>query len=541
VILYKLAWRNVWRQKRRTLITLLTMALCVAVAIPTFGLAEGITREMVNGVTQSHLGHIQIHNPHFPRQEDPSYTLDYDALLMALEQEPQIRAAAARIYTGGMLSARHSVLFTLRQLTGPGHAPCEVVVQGRPDRLRGISAGTALYPSPPVEDSCIAFTVAKVVRAPREAILVEPSLLPRFVLSLPQCGDDDDIDGLERIPTERGGKQKPQAKRQDDTALRAKPEASWRFDRILQTPITVMMIDPPYERRVTAVALKLSTGHYLDADPTRGSSQILLGRRTARRLDVTAGATVGLDLFSRAGMVLDATYTVAGVFELGVPELEDTLIYIHISHGWSPEFTGKTGQGRRVNEVALRVDDPGQASAVAHRLRARLGANLLVRSWKEIKPSMARVIGLQEGLVAMILLIIIAVAVIGTINTMMMSVLERTQEFGVLKAIGLGPVKISALILMESVVITSLALLLGVAMGAPLCLFLGTHGIDLSMFLSEGFTLQGVLLDPVWRPVLTAQSLWIPCGLLAAATLTGALLPAVRAAGLSAVKELRDG
>ncbi|MBU1238302.1 hypothetical protein KJ865_01220, partial [Myxococcota bacterium] len=86
MLLITLAWRNVWRQTRRTIITLTTMALCITVAIPTFGLAEGITREMVNGVTKSHLGHIQIHDPRFPQQEDPAYSLDYDSVMMVLEK-----------------------------------------------------------------------------------------------------------------------------------------------------------------------------------------------------------------------------------------------------------------------------------------------------------------------------------------------------------------------------------------------------------------------------------------------------------------------
>ncbi|MBU1535428.1 hypothetical protein KKF84_08905, partial [Myxococcota bacterium] len=195
MLLITLAWRNVWRQTRRTIITLTTMALCITVAIPTFGLAEGITREMVNGVTKSHLGHIQIHDPRFPQQEDPAYSLDYDSVMMVLEKTPEVLSAAPRIYAGGMLSAKQGMKLSVGALPHRKKNICDISISPRISKAYDIGIGAVLYPKPALDGPCIAFSVTDIAPGAAE-FMVFSELLPNFNTSSAPLEDESDVDTL---------------------------------------------------------------------------------------------------------------------------------------------------------------------------------------------------------------------------------------------------------------------------------------------------------------------------------------------------------
>lgn len=122
-LLVKTAWRNLFRQRRRTLITVSAMALSLWLAIPTWGLTEGLTREMLRGITRMELGHIQLHDPGYPRSKLLQNTIRRpDRVLKILRATKGVKAAAPRVH--GYALASHDVKLKVVLWGAPEGSPC---------------------------------------------------------------------------------------------------------------------------------------------------------------------------------------------------------------------------------------------------------------------------------------------------------------------------------------------------------------------------------------------------------------------------------
>jgi ABC-type antimicrobial peptide transport system permease subunit len=138
----------------------------------------------------------------------------------------------------------------------------------------------------------------------------------------------------------------------------------------------------------------------------------------------------------------------------------------------------------------------------------------------------------------MVFFAIFLLAVIGSMNTMLMAVFERTRELGMLMAVGVRPIQVVGLILAEAGGLVGAGLSLGGGIGAPLLWFLQVHGLDLRSFVDE-VSFAGSVVDPLWygRHDFSAYS-QAALGL-AITALVAALYPALRAARLQPVEAIR--
>ncbi len=127
----------------------------------------------------------------------------------------------------------------------------------------------------------------------------------------------------------------------------------------------------------------------------------------------------------------------------------------------------------------------------------------------------------------MFFIVYIAIGIL-ILNTMLMAVFERVREFGVLKALGVGPVEVLLLILAESAIQTALALGIGVAIAAPAVLYLARTGIDLGSL--AGVSMMGMAMNPIMRAEINPQVFTGPIGALLAIVTVAVLYPAFKAA-----------
>ena len=126
----------------------------------------------------------------------------------------------------------------------------------------------------------------------------------------------------------------------------------------------------------------------------------------------------------------------------------------------------------------------------------------------------------------------------GVLNTLLMSVLERRREFGVMMAIGTHPAQLFGLVVVESFLVGVLGLIVGAVLTAPWYLYMTSAGLDLSE-MTEGASSGGVLIDPVVRLVLYPSSAAaIVAGVLLLTVLAG-LYPAWQAGRIPPVETLK--
>jgi ABC-type antimicrobial peptide transport system permease subunit len=118
---------------------------------------------------------------------------------------------------------------------------------------------------------------------------------------------------------------------------------------------------------------------------------------------------------------------------------------------------------------------------VANRFKKQYPA-LLIQTWKELSPEIAMLTGLFDQMMYIIIGIILLALMFGIINTMLMAVLERQREFGILMAIGMNKPRVFFMVVLESVMLTCVGIPAGILLAIVTVDFFSKHGIDLSAF-----------------------------------------------------------
>ena len=305
------------------------------------------------------------------------------------------------------------------------------------------------------------------------------------------------------------------------------------FGALLRSPYTsegVMArgVDPGREAAVSAIPDTVSEGRML-----AGPGEIVLGSGVADRLDSRVGERVAVDA-SAADGPKSLGLRVVGIVRSGTPAVDDTTALVDIA------------DARRLTGIAtatgLALDVPrGQEERVASRLGAALPAGVTAYPISALIGQLARAVGWGRVEVTVIGLVFSLFAAIAVTSTVVVSVLERTREFGVIVALGLDQYRLSTLVTLESVYATALGWLAGAVLGYGLLwlfsvwnafgpLFTGLYGEMLS-----GITLPDQLLTVVRPQYLLYASVTI-----ALAALFAAVAPARRVRDLRPAEAMRS-
>ncbi len=298
--------------------------------------------------------------------------------------------------------------------------------------------------------------------------------------------------------------------------------------------IAVLGVDPRREATVTTLPERVREGAFVSPD---GHHQIVLGGRLAENL----GADLGdkLLLYSVAYSLETAydLFTVAGVMRLPEPELDRSVAVISLAD--AQDFFV---YGDRVTEVAILARNagsaPGLAAALRHGLARVHGEHAEVHTWEQVIPELQQFIFLDDAGMYMLLVILIIVVGFGILNTILMAILERRRELGVVLALGLRPGAMFRLVYLESMFLAGIGLLLGLAAGIPLVLYFVAHPVHLSGAAAGAMKLWGIEPVLTWKlkPLNPIGSTITILGVAAVA----ALYPAVKASRSRPVDALRS-
>jgi putative ABC transport system permease protein len=181
---------------------------------------------------------------------------------------------------------------------------------------------------------------------------------------------------------------------------------------------------------------------------------------------------------------------------------------------------------------------------VARGLSASLAAPVAegttrVMGWREAMPELSSAVAIDDFgnyLINGILFIIIG---FGIINTMLMSVLHRHREFGVLQALGLTPGQTGAIVLVEGLILTGLSSVGGIALGMFVTWYFWGDGLDFSSLMDQDITFSGVIMDPLVIPKFRAAR--VVQALMFTLTIGGlaSIYPAFRAATVDVTEAMK--
>ncbi len=293
-------------------------------------------------------------------------------------------------------------------------------------------------------------------------------------------------------------------------------------------PMTGRGIDPVHEQQITTLDEHLIEGRYLRP----GEEGVLLGNTVYLRVR---------DRFSAPNVV---AYPVVGLFEMGYPLMDKGLVFTDVLR--TADFL-RTGDG--VSRLVLRLEegrDPGSwVSRVWPRERGRLieagvPEEAVERTsaypWQEFAQTMIAAVKADSGSFAVLMVILFLLILLGILNSMSMSVQERGQEIGTLRAIGMKKGQLSFMLMAESLFLALAAFVFSALIGGAMAAYVQYVGLDISGYMPQDMPIPfGERFYGDYRAVDFVLS-----GLLGMITaVLGSLLPVRRAARMEIVETMR--
>jgi putative ABC transport system permease protein len=291
----------------------------------------------------------------------------------------------------------------------------------------------------------------------------------------------------------------------------------------------VVGVQPKVEARVSSIARSVRKGDYLSSGD---AAEVVIGQALARNLGVGVGEQITLLGMARDGSVAADVLAVRGIFESGVNALDRQLAELPLAR-FQADFamTGLANMLVVSGRGLTRVQD---ALPAIRRLAEPQG--LAVRSWNELEPGLEAAIRLDASTSMLWYVSLVVVVVVLLLNTLLMSVLERTREFGVLMALGMRDGAIGRMVWLELLLLLAIGLGAGMALGGGLVAWYGVHGLALPG--TEGVFAQWGLPGRMY-PQLTAFSLFTGPAAIALATVVAGVFPYLRVRRLRPVSAMR--
>jgi len=408
-IIIKLAWRNIWRNKRRTILTLLTIVVGCAMIILMNALAKGGHDQMIEDAVALNTGHIQIHEKGFW----DSQTIDYafkpnEELISTLEGHEAVAGFSRRVHAGVLVS------------------------------LEDVSKGAM-------------------------------------------------VEGVE----------------------------------------------PGRERSVTNLHQKiLPGGRFLKDDD---STHVVMGEILAKNLKVKEGDRISIISQGFDGSIAAEYLTIVGIFKSGNPEYDRTLMMIPLSQAM--KTFSMMGY---INSLVIRLDDPGQMDeviAACKNVTEEYPYPLEVMGWETLMPELVQFIVMDNVGAWIFDFILFMVVAFGILNTIQMSVFERTREFGVMLSIGTQPSQVVAIVLAETMFISLVGILIGSIIGIGGSIYLHFNPIDYSAY-AEEIAVWGVNTT-IFPATVTVANVVVTGLITFVLAVLFSIFPARRAARLDPVEAIR--
>lgn len=293
-------------------------------------------------------------------------------------------------------------------------------------------------------------------------------------------------------------------------------------------------IDPGTESAEFNLLLKgLVSGRALRDSRETG---IVIGEGMAENLGVGIGNKLVYTTTDVNGEIVSNIARVAGIFSTGVKDIDNSMSLLPIDRvremlSYAPDDASL---------LAIMLADQRRASTLRDQLARRLASperEFLV--WNETQPDLSGLIALDRSTNYLSQVLIGVLIAAGIFNTMLMSVLERRREFGIMMALGMGPAALFVLVMTEAFWVALLGLISGTLLTAPWYYFLATAGLDLRGLIGDDYNAGGVIIEPLLKIALYGESALIIVASVFLLSFLASLYPAWRAGRIMPAETLR--
>jgi putative ABC transport system permease protein len=260
----------------------------------------------------------------------------------------------------------------------------------------------------------------------------------------------------------------------------------------------VVGIDPTQEPKVTKIGLAVHRGRLMKGEET---GYIVLGESMADNLKINMGGKTTIMVQGPGGSVKSRIFKVIGTVKTGVEDIDKGMALVTLE-----DAQALLGLGKAVTDVVVRTNNLSSLDEMKRSLEKQLtGDNLEILTWSEMAPLLQQWINFDEAFAYVFLLIVLVVIIAGMLNTILMSMLERTREFGVMLALGTKGYQLAFMMGLESFLLGLVGLAAGITLGfASIELFarLGVPvGADIKQALAAFFISDVVYPTLGWKHI----------------------------------------
>ena len=298
--------------------------------------------------------------------------------------------------------------------------------------------------------------------------------------------------------------------------------------------VGILGVDPEPESQLSRAAQRMVEGEWLKPDDRRG---LVLGDTLAKRLGVGVKGRVVVmapdpEDPTESTSVL---FRVRGIYHSGVELLDNFSVMVSVP-GAQPLLKGEDP----VHQVAVIYEDDSPTEVgLGKAKQIELGEDAVALSWREALPDLQAFIKVDTQTNDIFFFILGFIVVLGVINTMLMSVLERVREFGVMMAVGMRPKRLAVLVLMEGFLLGLASAILGTALGTALTYPLATSGLDFSEAMGETMMVEGVAMDAVLVAQYAPDRMLLYAGAAISMTILAAAWPAFRVSRMRPIQAIQ--
>ena len=267
-----------------------------------------------------------------------------------------------------------------------------------------------------------------------------------------------------------------------------------------------------------------------DYFPEKGKNPILLSKTLAQKLKVKIRSKVVLTFQDKNLDITAGAFRVVGTFDTGNKPFDEGNVFVRRA-----DINRLLGEPQMAHELSFLLDQPQRLAAVQQEVQAIL-PDLLVEDYRQVAPDLQLYEGQIQTSATIFIVIIMLALLFGIINTMLMAVLERYRELGMLMAVGMNKLRVFGMIVLETLYLAVLALIPGLALGWLTVYWMSSTGLDLSAF-SGGLSQFG--MSQIVYPQIQ-DGIYLQLGVAVGITaLIGAIYPAWRAVRLRPVEAIR--
>jgi len=472
-MIWSIAWKNVWRNKKRSLVVIVAVTLGIIAGVLLIGIMEGWTAQRLNDAIYNEVSHIQIHNEEYIKNEEIDLTIrNLEEITRSIDSIQEVSGQVKRTKIIAMANTPWA------------------------------NTGVIIYGVDPEKEKQVTEIYKKIVpyggeyldnQSPGDILISDKTA---EILKLKQYIVTDSI--IEGLSKEK-------------------------------VPVTVLT------KLGTFKDMRFrSPGDFREALRKEFSRKELnrFGLLiTDKALDYRIRNKVQITISDKEGNPIQGIFRVCGIYKTTNTGFDQAAVFVNA--GELAKLYG--GDDILTHEIAILLNNIDDAGIFGEKL-SRISGDNSVRTWKELAPDAA----MMNDYMLMYYLIFIGIIMLalafGIINTMLMAILERTKELGMLMAIGMNRRRIFKMIMLETIFLTVVGAAVGMFSGWAITGALGKTGIHFTGW-GEGFEAIGFAARVY--PVVTAEFLIFTTIMVIATAIISSIWPARKALKLNPVEALR--